>query len=92
MNISIIFLQVLRIFDPLYSLEEILEFKAKEEHPQLYWFIALTLYYIDKNRKRCSTDLYRAFMWSELEVLRKSKYANEEMLQAVHIMLELLEE
>ena len=90
-NISIIFLRVLRIFDPLYTLEEILEFKAKEEHPQLYWFIALTLYYIDKNRKRCSTDLYRAYMWTELEVLRKSKCANE-MLLAINIMLELLEE
>ena len=91
-NISIIFLRVLRIFDPLYTLEEILEFKAKEEHPQLYWFIALTLYYIDKNRKRCSTDLYRAYMWTELEVLRKSKCENEEMIQAINIMLELLEE
>ena len=51
-NIGIIFLQVLRVFDPQYSLEEVLEFKAIEEHPQMYWFIALTLYFIDKNRKK----------------------------------------
>ena len=91
-NIGLLFLRVLRVFDPLYSLEEILEFKGKEEHPQLYWFISLTLFYIDKNRKKCTTDLYKAYMWSELETLRMSKYASEDMLLALKIMLELLEE
>ena len=42
---------VLRVYAPQYSLDEVLEFKAKEEHHQLYWFIALTLFYIDKNLK-----------------------------------------
>ena len=43
------FLRVLKVFDPHYSLEEIMDFKGKEEHPQLYWFIALTLlFYIDE--------------------------------------------
>ena len=91
MNIGVLFLRVSSIFDPLYSFEEILEFKAKEEHPQLYWFIALTLFYIDKNRKRGSTDLYRAYMKFELETLRKSKLVNEEMLVATEILVELLE-
>ena len=91
-NIGLLFLRVLRVFDPLYLLEEILEFKGKEEHPQLYWFISLTLFYIDKNRKKCTTDLYKAYMWSELETLRMFKYASEDMLLALKIMLELLEE
>ena len=91
-SIGIIFLRVLRIFDPQYSFEEVLDFKAKEEHPQLYWFIAMTLFYIDKNRRRCSTELYRAFMWTEFEILTMSKYANEEMLMITRVMLELLEE
>ena len=92
MNIGMIFLRVLRIFDPQYSFEEVLEFKALVEHPPLYWFIALTIYFIDKHRKRCSTDLYRAYMWSELETLRRSRRANEEMLISATIMLEMLEE
>ena len=91
-NIGIIFLRVLKVFDPQYSYEEVLEFKAKEEHPQLYWFIALTLFYIDKNRRRCSTELYRAYMWSEFETLKRSKYAKDEILIAMRVMLELLEE
>ena len=57
-----------------------MDFKAKEEHPQLNWFIALTLYYLDKNRRKCSTDLYKAFLWSELEVLRRSNKSNDDMV------------
>ena len=91
-NIGIIFLQVLRVFDPQYSLEEVLEFKAIEEHPQMYWFIALTLYFIDKNRKRCNADVYRAYMWSELKTLKRSKLAKDNMVTGATIMLELLEE
>ena len=91
-NIGIIFLRVLRVFDPHISLEEVLEFKAIEEHPQMYWFIALTLFFIDKNRKRCSTDSYKAYMWSELETMRRSKRANDNILTGVTILLELLEE
>ena len=37
-SVGKIFLKVLRIFDPQYSFEEVLQFKGKEEHPQLYWF------------------------------------------------------
>ena len=85
-----IFLKVLRIFDPQYTFEEVLDFKGKEEHPQLYWFIALTLFYIDKN-KRCSSELYRAFLWSELETLKMSKHVNDEMLLVMNVMLELLD-
>ena len=43
---------MLRVYDPQYSFTEILEFRGKEEFPQLYWFIALTLYYVDTNRRR----------------------------------------
>ena len=84
------FLRVLRVYDPQYTFKEILEFKGKEEHPQLYWFIALTLYYVDTNRRRGNLDLYRAFMWSEFETLKLSKFADEVMLTAINIMLELL--
>ena len=89
-SVGKIFLKVLRIFDPQYTFEEVLDFKGKEEHPQLYWFIALTLFYIDKN-KRCSSELYRAFLWSELETLKMSKHANDEMLLVMNVMLELLD-
>ena len=75
MSIGIIFLWILRIFNPQYSLEEVLDFKAKEELLQLYWFIAMPLFYIDNNRRRCSTESYRAFMWTEFENLTMSNYA-----------------
>ena len=91
-SIGTMFLRVLRIFDPQYTMEEVLDFKGKEEHPQLYWFIALTLYYIDKNRRRCSKELYRVYMWSEFEVLKMSKYANDDILIVLKLMIELLEE
>ena len=81
---------MLRVYDPQYTFKEILEFKGKEEHPQLYWFIALTLYYVDTNRRRGNLDLYRAFMWSEFETLKLSKFADEKMLIAINIILELL--
>ena len=84
------FLRVWRVYDPQYIFTEILEFRGKEEHPQLYWFIALTLYYVDTNRRRGNLDLYRAFMWLEFETLKLSKFADEEMLMAINIMLELL--
>ena len=73
------FPKVLGIFDPQYSFEDVLEFKGKAEHPQLYWFFALTLFYIDKNR-RCSSELNRAYFWSEFETLKLSKHANDEIL------------
>ena len=86
------FLRVLRVFDPQYSYEEILNFKGKEEHPQLFWFIANTLYYIDKNRRRCNGDLYSAYMRSEIEIARRSKFADDDMKTILQIMVELLEE
>ena len=61
-TIGEVFVRVLKVFDPHYSLEEIVEFKGKEEHPQLYWFIALSLFYIDENRRRANRELYKAFM------------------------------
>ena len=42
--------------------------------------------------KRCSTDLYRAFMRSELEKWKKSKHANDDLLIAVEVMVELLDD
>ena len=90
-SIGEIFIRVLRVFDPQYSLEEVIEFKAKDEHPQLFWFIALTMYYIDKNRKRGNCELYKAFMRSEFETLRMTKYADDEILMSINILLELLE-
>ena len=90
-SIGKMFLKILRIFDPQYTFEEILDFKGKEEHPQLYWFIAMTLFYIDKNR-RCSTEMYRAYLCSELDILKMSRYANDEMLIVTQLMLEMLEE
>ena len=72
-------------------MEEVLDFKGKEEHPQLHWFIALTLYYIDKNRRRCSIELYRVYIWSEFEILKMSKYANDDILIVLKLMIELLE-
>ena len=86
------FIRVLRVFDPHYSYEEILNFKGKEEHPQLFWFIANTLFYIDKNRRRCNGDLYSAYMRSELETVRLSTFEDEDMQISLQIMVELLEE
>ena len=86
------FLRVLRVFDPQYSQEEIMNFKGKEEHPQLFWLIANTLYFIDKNRRRCNADLYSAYMRSELEVARLSKFADDDMQTILQIMVELLED
>ena len=82
------FLRVLKVFDPQYSPED----KGKEEHPQLFWFIANTLFYIDRNRKRCNSNLYRAFMRSEYETLRLSRFADFDMKTSVNIMVELLED
>ena len=85
------FLRVLRVFDPQYSCDEILNFKVKEEHPQLFWFIANTLFYIDKNRRRCNGDLYSAYMRSELETVSLSRFADDDMRTGLRIMVELLE-
>ena len=90
-SIGDIFTRVLRVFDPQYSLEEVIEFKAMDEHPQLFWFIALTMYYIDENRKKVNCELYKAFMWSEFETLKMTKYADDEILMSINILLELLE-
>ena len=91
-NIGVLFPRVLKIFNPQYSLKEVLNFKTKEEHLQLNWFIALTLYYLDKNRRKCSTDLYKAFLWSELEVLRRSNKANDDMVIGATELVEMLDE
>ena len=42
--------------------------------------------------KRCSTDLYRAFMESQLETWKKSEHANDDLLIAVEVMLKLLDD
>ena len=83
---------MLRVFDPQYSHKEILNFKGKEEHPRLFWFIANTLFYTDKNRKRCNGDLFSAYMRSESETVRLSKFADDDMQTSLQIMVELLEE
>ena len=86
------FMRVLRVFDPQYSLGEVMEFKGKEEYPQLFWFIALTLYYIDFNRRKSNLEMYKVFMWSEFETMKMSKYADEDVLMTTNILLELLED
>ena len=86
------FMRVLRVFDPQYSLGEVMEFKGKEEYPQLFWFIALTLYYIDFNRRKSNLEMYKVFMWSEFETMKVSKYADEDVLMTTNILLELLED
>ena len=68
-----------------------MDFKGKEEHPQLYWFIAITLFNIDKNRRMCSTEMYRAYLCSELDILKMSRYVNDEMLIVTQLMVEMLE-
>ena len=85
-------MRVLRVFDPQYSLGEVMEFKGKEEYPQLFWFIALTLYYIDFNRRKSNLEMYKVFMWSEFETMKMSKYADEDVLMTTNILLELLED
>ena len=86
------FMRVLRVFDPQYSLGEVMEFKGKEEHSQLFRFIALTLYYIDFNRRKSNLEMYKVFMWSEFETMKMSKYADEDVLMTTNILLELLED
>ena len=49
------------------------------------------MYYIDENRKRVNCELYKAFMWSEFETLKMTKYADDEILMSINILLELLE-
>ena len=71
-NVSTSFLNVLRIFDPLYSFDEIFMFRIMPEHPQLSWFIANTLYYIENNRGKCTRMKYQHFMLTEFETFNFS--------------------
>ena len=86
------FLEVLKIFDPAYSFEEVIKLKSKEEFPHVNWFIAYTLYYIYDNRKRCSLNHYITFLQTEYEVLKFSKKQNiEEEIRVLNMMIELLQ-
>ena len=60
-------------------------------NPGLCWFIKMALYYIDKNRRRCSAEFYRVFMWSAFKTLKMSKCANYEMLIVAKVMLKRLD-
>ena len=42
--------------------------------------------------QKCSTDLYKAFLWSELEVLRRSNKANDDMVIGATVLVEMLDE
>ena len=90
-NVANSFLNVLRIFDPQYSFEEILLFKIMPEHPQLSWFIANTLYYIENSRGKCTLMKYQTFMLTEFETFNLSRHATDEMKNVVKMMIELIE-
>ena len=90
-NVSTSFLKVLRIFDPLYSFEEIFMFRIMPEHPQLSWFIANTLYYIENNRGKCTRIKYQTYMLTEFETFNLSRHATDEMKNVVKMMIELIE-
>ena len=79
------------IFDPQYSFEEILLFKIMPEHPQLSWFIANTLYYLENSRGKCTLMKYQTFMLTEFETFNLSRDATDEMKNVVKMMIELIE-
>ena len=90
-EISRRFLEVLKIFDPAFTFEEVIKLRSKEEFPHVNWFIAYTLYYIYNNRQRCSVSQYITFLQTELEILKFSKKKNiEEEIRVLSMMIELI--
>ena len=91
-EISRRFLEVLKIFDPAFTFDEVIKLRSKEEFPHVNWFIAYTLYYIYNNRQRCSVSQYITFLQTELEILKFSKKKNiEEEIRVLSMMIELIE-
>ena len=91
-EISRRFLEVLKIFDPAFTFDEVMKLRSKEEFPHVNWFIAYTLYYIYNNRQRCSVSQYITFLQTELEILKFSKKKNiEEEIRVLSMMIELIE-
>ena len=85
------FMKILRILDPDYTEEEVLYLSVIDASlPQASWFIANTVFYISKNRENCSVSKYKAFLNTELETLKYSKFAEQSFVSSVGGFVELV--
>ena len=82
--------KVLKVFDPGIKHEEILALNLSVGHLQADWLLSNMLYFIANNRRRCNLENCLAFLLSEFEVLKRSKFCNEELELSVQITIELL--
>ena len=83
-------LNVLKIFDPGIIIDEILALNLSVGHIQADWLLANVLYFLANNRRRCNLDNCMSYLLSEFEVLKRSKYCNEELQISVQLVIELL--
>ena len=84
-------MKILRILDPDYTEEEVLYLSVIDASlPQASWFIANTVFYISKNRESCSISKYKAFLNTELETLKYSKFAEQSFVSSVGGLVELV--
>ena len=83
--------EVLKVFDPGITIKEVFSLNLSVGHSQADWFLANVLFYIANNRNRCNMQSCKTYLLSEFEVLKRSKYCNEDLDFSVQIIMELFE-
>ena len=85
------FMKIMRIMDPHYSEEEVMHLSMVDPSmPQASWLIANTVTYISKNRDECNIPKYKAFLNTELQILKQSRYADQEAILSIEVFIDLI--
>ena len=84
-------MKIMRIMDPHYSEEEVMHLSMVDPSmPQASWLIANTVTYISKNRDECNIPKYKAFLNTELQILKQSRYADQEAILSIEVFIDLI--
>ena len=81
---------VLKVFDPGIKNDEVFALNLGIGHLQADWLLANVLYFIANNRRSCSLESLTAYLLVEFEILKRSKYCNDDLKLSVQITIELM--
>ena len=70
-----IFMKILQVFGQ-FEENDVLNMNFDVEIPQLAWFIANYLHYMQNNSENCNPGHFKQFLLAEFEVVRRSKFCD----------------
>ena len=84
-------MKTLHLFNPRYTESDIMMIDLEPEFPQVDWFVANALFFIQKNRDNCTRNKIVSYLKSTYEVFSRSRYCDEDMRLSTRILIEAFE-